>query len=173
MVRGTIAQFGLKGALEDLASTIQTPGKLQVELSLFGLEERLKPEIEIAVYRMVQEMVSNILKHAKATQLTVEVTRAAGELNVMVEDNGVGFEPGKVEEGMGMGNLRARAAEIKGRIQIDTRPGYGPPSPSIFHLTDGQELPPSTALRGAAPLITQRRVFFPELGLAIFDVTHT
>ncbi len=125
MVKGTLARFGLKGALEDLAATVETPDKLHVELSLFGLEERLKPEVELGIYRMVQEMVSNILKHARATEVTIQVTRSAGMLNLMVEDNGVGFEQGKAKEGLGMGNLRTRAGELKGALHIDSRPGQG------------------------------------------------
>lgn len=125
MIRGSLAQFGLKGALEDLRSAINAPGKLEVELSLFGLEERLEQQVEIGAYRMVQECIGNALKHARATEVVIEVTRSAGMLNIMVEDNGVGFDPALVTEGMGMGNIRRRAAELKGVVRVDTHPGRG------------------------------------------------
>lgn len=125
MVRSSLAQFGLKGALEDLRTALDTPGKLQVEMSLFGLEDRMAQKIEISTYRIVQECVSNALKHAKATELTIQVTRSPAMLNVIVEDNGVGFDAAQVSEGMGLGNIRQRAEEIGGVIHFDTRPGRG------------------------------------------------
>lgn len=125
MVRGTLTQFGLQGALEDLRSAIEVPGKLQVELNVFGLEQRLDQKLEIAVYRMVQEMVSNALKHARADHLSVQITRSAAMLNLIVEDNGRGFDPAAASEGMGMGNIRARAAEFGGSVQVDSKAGRG------------------------------------------------
>lgn len=125
MIRGSLAQFGLKGALEDLRSALNAPGKLEVELSLFGLEERLEQQVEIGAYRMVQECIGNALKHAQATEVAIEVTRSAGMLNIIVEDNGVGFDPANVTEGMGMGNIRKRAAELKGAVRVDAHPGRG------------------------------------------------
>ena len=125
MVRGTLAQFGLERALEDLRSTIEVPGKLKVELSVFGLGDRLENKLEIALYRMVQEMVSNAMKHARADHLTVQVTRTAGLVNLIVDDNGKGFDPTASREGMGLGNIRARAAEFKGVVNVDSKPGRG------------------------------------------------
>ncbi len=125
MMRGVITQFGLERALEDLRSSIEAPGTLQVELSTFGLEGRLEPKLEIAVYRMVQEMISNVLKHARADHITIQVTRSAAALNVIVEDNGRGFDLESATEGMGMGNIRARAAEFKGSVNVDTQAQRG------------------------------------------------
>lgn len=125
MVKSSLTRFGLKGALEDLYSTVHVPGKLEIEMSLFGLDDRLEQRVEIAIYRMVQESINNALRHARARHITVQVTRSTGMLNLMVEDDGVGFDPTQVSEGMGMGNLRRRAAEIGGTVRIDTRPGRG------------------------------------------------
>ena len=125
MVRGSLSQFGLKRTLEDLCASIETPGKLHVELSVFGMEERLDLKMEITIYRLVQEMVSNALKHSRADHLTIQLTRSEDAINLIVEDNGIGFDPKKVEEGMGMGNLRQRAAEFKGVVNIDSRKGRG------------------------------------------------
>ena len=125
MLKSSLAQFGLAGALDDLRQALSAPGKLEVEMSLFGLEERLDQKIEIAVFRMVQECVGNALKHAKATAISIEVVRSTAALNVIVEDNGKGFDTSKVNEGMGLGNLRQRAAEVGGAVQFDSRPGRG------------------------------------------------
>lgn len=125
MVRGTLARFGLEGALNDLRDALEVPGKLKVEMNTFGLDKRLEPKLEVAIYRMVQEMVSNALKHAHPDQLSVQVTRSVSAVNLIVEDNGRGFDPNSAREGMGMGNIRARAAEFNGVVNVDSRPGRG------------------------------------------------
>ncbi|MEO8067188.1 MAG: tetratricopeptide repeat protein [Flavobacteriales bacterium] len=125
MVRGTLSQFGLVGALEDLRSAVHTPGKLNVTLSMFGMEERLEQNLEIAVYRMVQECVSNVMKHAQAAELSMQLTRTSAMLNILVEDDGRGFDPAGTVGGMGMANIRERAAAYKGSVNVDSRPGRG------------------------------------------------
>ena len=125
MVRGSLAQFGLRAALEDLRIALNVPGKLEVEMNLFGLDGRLDQKVEIGVYRMVQECVNNAIKHSRAGHLGISVTRSAATLNIMVEDDGVGFDPDTIKEGMGLGNLRQRAADLNGQVRFDSRPGHG------------------------------------------------
>jgi len=125
LLKASLSRFGLKGALEDLRTTLQAPGKLEVEMNLFGLEERLEQRIEVAAYRIVQECISNALKHAQASTLAIQLTRSPASINIIVEDNGKGFDPAQVKEGMGMGNLRQRAAEFGGVVRIDARLGRG------------------------------------------------
>ncbi len=125
MVHGTLSTFGLATALEDLREAVHVPGKLEVDLNLFGLEERFDKRIEVAAYRMVQEAVSNALKHAKAANLTIQATRVEGSLNLMVEDDGKGFDVSAINDGMGMANLRERAAEFNGTVRVDSGQGRG------------------------------------------------
>ncbi len=125
MVRGTLSQFGLVKALEDLRSAVHVPGKLSVSMSVFGMEERLDQDMEIAIYRMVQECVSNVMKHARAKELSVQLTRTTAALNIIVEDDGTGFDPLASSEGMGMGNIRERATAYNGAVNVDSRPGHG------------------------------------------------
>jgi two-component system NarL family sensor kinase len=125
MVRGNLSRFGLTVALEDLCATLRFPGTMDVELGVFGLDQRLEGKLEIAVYRIVQEAVGNVLKHAKASELSIQVNRAPASLNVIVEDNGVGFDRARANEGMGMGNLRERAAVFGGVVSVDSRAGHG------------------------------------------------
>jgi len=125
MVAGTLARFGLEKALEGLCDSVRVTGRLAVELRVFGLENRLERGVEITVYRIVQELVGNTLKHAKATELSIDVTRTPGRLSVIVADNGVGFDTSAASEGMGLANVRKRAAAIGGAITIDSTPGKG------------------------------------------------
>ncbi len=125
LLSSNLAAFGLNAALTDLCDAVHVPGKMDVELSLFGVEERMARNVEVAAYRIVQEVVSNTLKHAQATTLTIQVTRTNDQLNILVEDNGRGFDPATVAQGMGTGNLHSRAAELGGKVNIDSRPGRG------------------------------------------------
>lgn len=125
MVAGTLARFGLEKALEGLCDSVRISGHLAVECHCFGLGERLERGVEIAVYRIVQELVGNVLKHAKATELVVDVTRTPDRLSVIVSDNGVGFDPHAATEGIGLTNVRKRAATIGGELSVDSTPGKG------------------------------------------------
>ena len=125
MAAATLNRFGLEKALQDLRDTLHINGRLQVELNTFGMEQPLQRGVEIAVYRIIQEAVSNVLKHAKATELSIGVTHAPGRLSVLVSDNGSGFDTAVTSGGMGLANIRTRAAALGAQVQIDSTPGKG------------------------------------------------
>lgn len=125
MAAATLNRFGLEKALKDLRDTIHINGRLQVELNTFGLEKPLERGVEIAVYRIVQEAVSNVLKHAEATELSIAVTHAPGRLSVLVGDNGIGFDADATSSGVGLANIRSRAAALGAQVQIDSTPDKG------------------------------------------------
>ena len=122
-----LQKFGLKAQLEALAEIIPTSGRLQVELATHGLKERLDYHTELNIYRIVQELVHNVIKHAHAQNITIQVNRFDDRINVIVEDDGRGFDPEKVrlKPGLGMQNLAARVHDLGGELQIDSRPGRG------------------------------------------------
>jgi signal transduction histidine kinase len=78
-----------------------------------------------AIFRVVQEALANIGRHARATSVSVTARATGGELIVTVDDDGVGFAGDATSRGMGVQNMRARAAEVGGRLTIDRRPGGG------------------------------------------------
>jgi len=125
MITVALSRFGLAKALEDLCDSVRIKGKLDVELQLFGLEQRMERSMEIAVYRIVQEAISNVLKHAKATELSVDVTRGPGRISVIVHDNGKGFDPAIPSTGIGMENMRNRAMAIGALLRVDSSLGNG------------------------------------------------
>lgn len=125
MAAATLSRFGLQKALADLRDTIHINGRLQVELNTFGLERDLERGVEIAVYRIIQELVGNVLKHAHAREIAIAVTRTPGRLSVVVSDNGAGFDPSRMTDGMGLSNVRARATAIGGLMHVDSTPEKG------------------------------------------------
>lgn len=122
-----LQKFGLKAQLESLADVIRGSGQLQVELATHGLKGRLDGKTELNIYRMVQELVHNVIKHAQATQLSIQVNHFNDGINVMVEDDGIGFNAAQKLEKLGLGlqNLAARVHDLDGVFQIDSRPGHG------------------------------------------------
>lgn len=125
MVSGVLMKFGLEAALLDLAEHITGSGKVKVDVHVFNLDERVDAHVEITIYRIVQELVANALKHAQGNAIAISLNRQDGNLNVMVEDNGKGFDLTKVKKGMGLENVRQRAATLDGELNIDARPGRG------------------------------------------------
>ncbi len=118
-----LRRFGLKAQLEALCEVINQTGKLQVELATHGLNERLNSKAEINIYRMVQELVNNTIKHAQAQNLSIQVNRFEDTINIMVEDDGVGFDVDTAQNspGLGLQSLAARVHELHGEMQIDSR----------------------------------------------------
>lgn len=127
MVSGVLTKFGLCAALQDLKETIEASGQVRVELMLLNMDERLDGAVEINLYRIMQELVSNILKHAKATEITIQLNKISQELLLMVEDNGRGFDPSdsNQQKGMGLRNVASRVDALGGRLSIDSARGRG------------------------------------------------
>lgn len=122
-----LLNLGLVPALQDLASTIESSQELKVSVIHHGMEERLNSQTEINVYKIVQELLSNILKHAEAGHITINLLKSGNRLSVMVEDDGVGFEVDapSSREGMGMISMRSRVQEMEGTLSIDSQLGHG------------------------------------------------
>ncbi|RYY94129.1 MAG: hypothetical protein EOO11_18490 [Chitinophagaceae bacterium] len=97
---------------------------LQVQVYTAGLDERLDPQLEAVLYRVIQECVNNVIRHSGADRLDISILREPGELIASVEDNGRGFEPDD-SGGMGLRNIRTRVEYLKGEVEFDTHPGRG------------------------------------------------
>ena len=121
----TLDDWGLSSALERLTETFagQTGLKLDLETGLG--EERVPSEVETALYRMVQEALTNVVKHAQATAVSIVLARTRNLLTVVIEDDGRGFDPGARAEGMGLDSMRERLGLVGGRLKIESRPGAG------------------------------------------------
>jgi signal transduction histidine kinase len=88
---------------------------------------RIEKSAEIIIYRIIQELLNNILKHAAATEAFVQLIREDSRLNVVVEDNGRGFEASLPEnnKGAGWANIRSRVEYLKGQLDVHSEPGKG------------------------------------------------
>jgi len=122
-------EFGLIPAIDSHMKSFGRRQEIVTELSHEGMESRLAPDTEAAAYRIVQEALNNVAKHAKATECRVRISRTPEMLRVVVEDNGAGFDASVARSadhrGLGLIGIRERASYLKGSATIDSAPGQG------------------------------------------------
>lgn len=85
----------------------------------------LTEDLEIGAYRIIQELTTNVIRHAEASELEINITRRPDALSIVVEDNGKGFDPQKASTGIGLSNVRNRMEAMGGTVEIDSRSGRG------------------------------------------------
>jgi signal transduction histidine kinase len=118
--------FGLVPALERLAGTVGEQAGVRVDLEARLDADRLPPEVETTVYRIVQEALTNVVKHADADHVSVVLRRDERGIVALVEDDGKGFDPARnATGGLGLVGMRERVALVGGRMTIEAVPGTG------------------------------------------------
>jgi two-component system NarL family sensor kinase len=118
-------EFGYTAAVEGLANKINETHQLRFNLVVFGMEQRLLKDYELALYRITQELINNILKHADAKEVSLQIGQRSGKLILMIEDDGKGFDVASHKEGYGLHNLEARTKLMNGKMTINSLPGKG------------------------------------------------
>jgi len=126
MMPNALLKSGLSSAVKDFIDKIDH-STLQVQLHTEGLNERLDSSIETVLYRVIQEIVHNVIKHSSANRLDISLFKDSEGLSCTIEDNGKGFKKGAVEkkDGIGLKNIEARISYLKGTVEFDTAPGRG------------------------------------------------
>ncbi len=119
MMPPALFKRGLSVAIKELLDKIPND-KLDISLTIDGLEERLTEEVETILYRIIQEAVQNTIKHADATTLSIQLYRDQDGIYLNIEDNGKGFDIVSLKnaEGIGMKNIHSRAALLNGSVEI-------------------------------------------------------
>lgn len=133
MMPETLMRFGLAQALQDFSENINETKNIRISLQTFGLEKRINDSAEIIVYRIVQELLNNVLKHAHAQTVLVQLIKHGDQLSITVEDDGDGFDTKILADskGAGMQNIRSRVDYLKGSLDIQSEPGRG----TSVHIT--------------------------------------
>ncbi len=118
--------FGLVPALERLTDAFAEQSGIRVDFHSALGDRRLPSEVETTLYRVVQESLTNIVKHANAHNISVSLARRATTVAAVIEDDGAGFDPRAVhEDGVGLLGMRERLSFVDGRLEIESRPGAG------------------------------------------------
>jgi signal transduction histidine kinase len=119
-----LSKIGLPAAVKGLLDTLGSSPGLSINFHTHGLDERLPEALEISLYRVILELINNVIKHARATRLTVQLVRHPAYINIVVEDDGIGLDPQPVN-GIGLNSIISRINYLKGSIDIDSKRGAG------------------------------------------------
>lgn len=125
---GVMANQGLLPAVQKMARTINETRALEVSVEDFGLADRMENSLELTIFRILQELITNIIKHAEATKASIQFTQHEDNMNIIVEDNGKGFDMSTVKRtasGMGLGTIEKRIEHLEGSFTVDSVLGKG------------------------------------------------
>lgn len=128
MMPETLMKFGLQAALKDYCSSM-TGKDTKVTLQFYDTDKGIDIQQQVTMYRVIQELINNAIKHAKASEVLVQYIREGDQVDITVEDNGIGMKNKKIagEEsgGMGLSNLRTRVAYLKGNLDFHSEENEG------------------------------------------------
>jgi signal transduction histidine kinase len=116
----SLMRYGLKVSLEDFCHAI--PG---AHFQYLGEDPRLDNRLEVLIYRCAYELVNNAVKHARATNINVQLMIDSGIVSLTVHDDGIGFDPQTVNMGIGLENIRSRIAMYNGKMNLHSAPDTG------------------------------------------------
>lgn len=128
MIPEALDRFGLTAALEDLVSEWTVHTDQHIDFQHFGVDEtNLPTNLALTIYRVIQELIHNAIKHAQAGEILVQLMQHDDHVHITVEDDGVGFDPqtSDVRTGMGLKNLQSRLGYWEGKLDIESKPGEG------------------------------------------------
>ena len=117
--------FGLVPALERLVETFREQTGIEVDLEPRLGGERLPSDVETTLYRITQEALTNVVKHAHARHVSIVLTRRDGSVSAVIEDDGQGFAEGGSGDGLGLLGMSERVALVDGRLNVESSPGAG------------------------------------------------
>ena len=109
----------------DFINSINESGLLKAEYQSIHLKDDLPQPLQLSVYRIIQELINNIIKHSEATQALVQIQQEPSKLTVTVEDNGKGFAHESTSKGIGLRNIESRLSLLKGKLEIDSEEKTG------------------------------------------------
>ena len=122
-----LVKNSLSNALRELIDKSNSP-KLHINLTIDGLQEDLAENVQIVMFRIIQECINNTIKHANASEIDIAVKQDSNEISASFRDNGRGFDPTLYQsksEGMGLENIKSRIEFLKGYFQLDSEKSKG------------------------------------------------
>lgn len=125
MQPGALLKMGIVPAIRDLVNRIESEDTPHMEFIHYGPLQDLPVGVTLNIYRIVQELLYNCLKHSHAREILIQLIRNDEDLEIMVEDDGRGYDPAEVKKGMGTENVAARVNYLKGEISVHSESGVG------------------------------------------------
>lgn len=131
MMPEVLVRFGLSEAVKSYCESLRDSQVFKIDYQSLAMDERLADKKEIFIFRIVQELLNNITKHAQASHVLVQLARHGHEVSITVEDNGKGFDTSKENRGAGLSSVKSRVEYLKGKVDIQSSPGQG----TSVHIT--------------------------------------
>jgi len=124
---GVIANQGLLIAVKLMAEKISSAHTIQIDVIDYGLEKPIENSLEISLFRMIQELTTNIIKHAKANHATINISQDIDDITILIEDNGRGMDTSelKFNKGMGLYSIEKKVSYLKGSFTVDSSKDKG------------------------------------------------
>lgn len=122
-----LSERGLRGALKSISDKVNQTSNLKMSYKTYGLNDKLDSLIENTLFRTIQEIVNNAIKHSEASKLFIQITQGTNEITLMAEDNGKGFEMEMIQHfsGNGLSHMKSRIENLRGNIFVDSNPNRG------------------------------------------------
>ncbi len=120
-----LEEFGYTTAVEGFVNKINETHLIKFTLVIFGMNKRIQTAYELVLYRITQELINNVLKHAEAKNVSLQIGQRDNKIILMIEDDGKGFDVNVHRDGYGLQNLSARTKLLKGSMTIDSKTGKG------------------------------------------------
>lgn len=130
---GSLMKLGLVPALKDLFNRFDDDIYPEIDFQYYNVPENIPNMISLSIYRVIQELLHNTIKHAKASEILIQINREGNELVIQFEDDGEGYDPNNLKrKGMGLENINSRINYLKGQISVDSKIGEG--TSTLIHV---------------------------------------
>jgi signal transduction histidine kinase len=121
----SLGEGGLAAAIEEQAERIRTSAGIDVDVDLRGLDAELPEDVQIALFRAVQEAMTNVVRHSRASSVSIVVSAQGGRIRLVVDDDGCGFDPVAPTDHLGLAGIRERVELLGGTLRVESSPGEG------------------------------------------------
>ena len=125
LVGPIVRQISLVESVKDLIDTFLHKKEMHIRFRTEGISEDMPPNLKLMLFRIVQEQLMNIQKHAHAGNISITIKGVAGAIRLRIRDDGIGFDPKIKKKGIGLSNIRSRTQIYNGRFEIKSAPGEG------------------------------------------------
>ena len=124
MMPEALLKFGLNEAIQDYCDGINESNTIKIKYTQIGLTQPLEKSVEVILYRIMQELTTNAIKHAGAKNIFIQLSKNEGVLHLIVEDDGIGFDTTQLKNtnGSGLHNVQTRVDYLKGSMEIQSSP---------------------------------------------------
>ena len=123
---GALVKLGLLAALKDLFNRFDDEHYPDIDFQHYDIPDKIDTMVSLSIYRIIQELLHNTIKHAKASEILIQINTEGDELVIQYEDDGRGFDLERLKrKGMGLDNIKSRVNYLKGEISFDAKPGEG------------------------------------------------